>query len=148
MSTIQKNGKPQKLYGAFRAYCFMNFTCIALVCLFLTVSFMGEDAEAGFGALAITAVMAGICWLIWLPVAKKVDKQDRMKVFGWFLVYGLLVFAKVLLCCTVILIPLVGKITAAPYEQRVNSLGQTVYVRKIGSDTYEDSLGKRYTEGE
>ena len=146
MSTIQKSAKPKKLYGAFRAYCFMNFACIALVCIIMTFMMFGEDAAAGMGCLVVTIGMVGLCWLIWLPVAKKVDKADRLKVFGWFVVYSLLVFAKVLLCCTVILIPLVKAITAAPYEMRTDSLGRDVYVRSIGNGEYEDSLGNRYNE--
>lgn len=148
MSTIQKSGKPKKLYGAFRAYCFINFAVIALVCVIMTFMMFGEDPAAGMGCLVVTIAMVGLCWLIWAPVAKKVDKADRPKVFGWFVVYSLLVFGKVLLCCTLILIPLVGKITAAPYEMRVDKNGRDVYVRKIGNGEYEDSEGNRYSEAE
>lgn len=55
-------------------------------------------------------------------------------------------FVKVLLCMTVVLIPLVSSITShIEWEDRRTTSDRSVRVKKIGEGQYEDAMGNRYT---
>ena len=142
-----------RFYGKFRAYLFCNFAGISLVALLLTISFLFSDEpghmETAGGMAVLTAFPILICWLIWKSVARKVPRQERGLVFGGFVVTGILVFGKVLLCCTIVLIPLALRI-AGEVEYRYHYVregtlaGSYVLMRCKLNGQYEDIYGNVY----
>lgn len=140
--------RSRKLYGSFRAYCFFNFVVLGLMALAVGLTQLGTDTEFGAGLIVIGLIGVGIGYLFWLPVAKRVQPTARNAVFLNFCLTGLLAFGKVLLACTVILIPLAIKIASNPYEEMLittgPNAGETVPVRYIGNGEYRDIDGKIY----
>lgn len=142
-----------RFYGKFRAYLFCNFGVIAIVCLALTLMFLFSDdpghLETAAGMAVITLFPALITWLIWKSVAKKVKPEERRLVFFGFFATGILVFGKLLLILTIILIPLAMRITGDTfYEYRYVSsgthAGSYVLMRCKLNGQYEDIYGNVY----
>ncbi len=144
-----------RFYGKFRAYLFINFGGIALILIMLAVSFLLSGESEGIPIfLTLLLFAAGsclICYLLWRPVSKKVDAEERKLVFAGFFSTGILVFGKVLLACTIILIPLAMHIGGEyEYEYRyVTSglhAGSKVLCRRKWDGTIEDIYGNTYTD--
>ena len=141
----------RRLYGKFRAYLFCNFGGIAIVALALTLRFLFSDEpdnlEVAGGMAILTIFPALITWLIWRSVAKKVSPEQRLPVFWGFFSTGIFVLGKVLLCFTIILIPLALRIAGHnPYEWRRTSSGATILVRRKLNGQYEEVEGNIYED--
>lgn len=146
-NTVDKTRK-KKLYSAFRAYCFINFAFLGLIALCVGLTQIGEDAVFGIGLLVMGLIGLGIAYLFWLPVTKRVQPADRKAVFWNFCLTGFLTFAKGLLICTLILIPLAIRIADNRYEELVITsgvnAGETILVRHAGGNEYRDVNGNIY----
>lgn len=113
----------KKIYSSFRAYCFFNFAVLGLIGL-------------------------GIGYLFWMPVSRRVPSEIRTAIFFDFCITGLLTFAKVLLICTIILIPLAIQIGSTPYQEMMitsgPNAGERIFVRYAGGNEYKDADGNIY----
>lgn len=144
-----------KFYSKFRAYLFMNFEVITVAALMMAVMYAMSDesdtlAAAG-GCLLVAAGSAFICMRLWKTVSKKVKPEERRLVFLGFEMTAILVFVKVLLCFTLILIPFVMHIGEEnPYVYRyINEgehAGSTVLMRHKWNGQYEDIYGNIYED--
>jgi len=138
----------KRLYGKFKAYLFGNFGILALAFGVIAPLVM-DDPDLKGGFLFIGLLCAGICALLWLGVSRKAKKYNlnQLSVFGQLALDSLLVFVQVLLCMTIVLIPLVSSITShIEWEDRRTTSGRRVSVKKTGEGQYEDAMGNRYTD--
>lgn len=148
---IQYFQKPQ-FYGKFRAYCFINFGCIALLLVLITFMFFKQgESAAAMGCLIMSVLAIALCYLIWLPVKRKVQPQDRRLVFWGFFASGVLIFGKILLIVLIITIPLALRIGGDnPYSYRMvqNGVhaGEYVLCRQKLNGQIEDIYGNIYEE--
>lgn len=139
----------KRLYSAFRAYCFFNFTVLGLMALILGLTQLAGDTVFGGGLMAMGLMGLGIAYLFWLPVAKRVSAAARRAVFLNFCAAGTLAFGKALLMVTLVLIPFAIKIGSdSTYEEMLittgPNAGQSVVVRYIGNGQYQDTDGNYY----
>ena len=108
-----------------------------------------DDPDLKGGFFFIGLLCAGLCALLWLGVSRKAKARNMSQgsVFGMFVLDSFLMFLKMLLCMTVVLIPLVGSITShIEWEERTTTSGRRVNVKKTGEGEYEDAMGRRYTD--
>lgn len=137
----------KRLYGRLKAYLFGNFGILALAFGVIAPLVMDDpDLKGGFFFMGL--VCAGVCALLWLGVSKKAKacNMSQTGVFWQFVLDSFLMFVKVLLCMTVVLIPLVSSITShIEWEDRQTTSGRGVRVKKTGEGKYEDAMGNRYT---
>ena len=84
--------------------------------------------------------------LIGLLVFMTGKKRGQSCFFGEFITDSLLMFGKVMLCMTIILIPLVIKIgsSSGEWSYRKTTDGREIYVQKIGEGEYRDPTGQKY----
>lgn len=111
LGTVQKTIPFTKFYSKFRAYLFINFGGLALLCLMSCVKCLlsGENDNfplAGF-SIIVAVAFGMICCALWKGVEKKIPENERKLVFWGFFSMGVLTVGKLLLCLTIILIPLV-----------------------------------------
>lgn len=148
MATTMNASRGEKLYSSFRAYCFFNFAVLGLTALIFGLTQIGSDMVFGIGMFIIGLIGMGIGYVLWLPVAKRMPANVRTAFFLDFCVTGLLTFAKVLLICTIILIPLAMRIGSTPYEEMLittgPNAGERVPARYIGGNEYRDINGNIY----
>jgi len=138
----------KRLYGKFKAYLFGNFGLLALAFGVIAPLVM-EDPDLKGGFFFMGLLSAGICALLWLGVSRKAKARNmsQLGVFGQLVLDSMLMVVKVLLCMTVVLIPLVSSITShIEWEDRRTTSGQSVRVKKIGNGRYEDAMGNRYSD--
>lgn len=138
----------KKIYSSFRAYCFFNFAVLGLVAFIFGLAQIGADMVLGMGFIVIGLIGLGIGYLFWMPVSRRVPTEIRTAIFLDFCITGLLTFAKVLLICTIILIPLAIQIGSTPYQEMVitsgPNVGERVFVRYAGGNEYKDADGNTY----
>lgn len=137
----------KRLYGKFKAYLFGNFGIMALAFGVIAPLVM-DDPDLKGGFFFVGLLCAGVCALLWLGVSRKAKARNLSQgsVFGMFVLDSFLMFVKVLLCMTVVLIPLVSSITShIEWEERTTTSGRRVNVKKTGEGEYEDAMGNRYT---
>lgn len=141
----------RRCYGKFTAYLFGNFSVLAFAfCILGPVIFLfvrKEDVEVALGLFILGVPCAFIAALIWLYVKSKAKKRGLTNVMGQFALDSLLVFTKVLLMMTIILVPFVKWMgNDIQWESRKTIDGLDVVVKRTGENTFEDSLGNRYSE--
>lgn len=144
-------GKGTKIqyFGKFRAYLFANFGILALVCA--AIAFVGVTQGEFYmlSMLLFAAAFGFVSYLLWKGVAKKVPEAERKTIFKIFCMTSILVFGKVLLCCTVILIPFALAIGGAyDYQKYVvtDEYGRqkVMYLRYNKQGDLIDSSGNKY----
>lgn len=138
----------KKLYSSFRAYCFFNFAVLGLMAFVFGLTQIGADMVFGIGLMVMGLIGLGIGYLFWMPVPRRVPAEIRTAIFLDFCITGLLTFAKVLLICTIILIPLAISIGSTPYQEMMitsgANTGERIFVRYAGGNEYKDADGNTY----
>lgn len=155
INVVQQNISYKNFYSKFRAYLFTNtalgvFSCIILIVLLLK---SGEDdiyPVIGFFLIAAVGCVL-ICRALWKGVAKKVPENARKVVFRGFVLTGICIMGKMLLCGTIILIPLAvlvggGYDYGYRYVDEGENAGNLVLMRYKLNGQLEDVNGKVYEE--
>lgn len=141
-----------EFYGKFRAYLFVNFAIIAVGMLVCVIRCFSEgEGETAMGFLTMAALLAGFCWLLWRPVAKKAQPEERRLVFFGMLSQGLMVLIKLVLFFAIVTIPLINHLNYySRYEYRYvkqgRHKGEYVLMRIKMNGQWEDIYGNKYSE--
>lgn len=138
-----------RCYGKGAAYGFGNFGIIGLAFGIIgpLIALNSEQPEAALGMLLFGLPSLLIAAGIWLSVQKKAKERGQDGVMPQFVADSVLMFAKVLLMMTIILIPLVKHIGSdIQWEEHTTASGGRVTVKKTGEGEYEDAAGNRYVE--
>ena len=139
-------------FGKLKAYLFINAFFLGIAILVVTVfSLMQGETEAGFGALILLVPLLVIAYMIWHSVEKKVKSGEKHVVFWSFFATGVLVFGKILMFMSIILIPLalmIGGEFEPEYKFVESGLfsGRYVLVRRKFNGQYEDNYGNIYED--
>lgn len=137
-------------YGKFRAYLFVNFSIITVGMIVCIIRCLSEgDGETTMGFVTMAALLAGFCWLLWHPVAKKVRPEERRLVFFGMLSQGLMILIKLIMLFGIVTIPLINRVNYySLYEYRYVSQGrhkgEYVLMRLKMNGQWEDIYGNKY----
>ena len=138
----------QRCYSKGTAYAFANFGFMGLGFGILGPMLLAKrqpDTVTGLLMFGLPCLL--IAASIWMSVRKKAKKRGLEGVMPRFLADSILLFGKILLCMSIILIPLVIAIAnGSPWETRQTADGRTVRVRKTGDGCYVDPDGRQYYE--
>lgn len=138
--------KTKPFYSKFTAYLFMNFLVMG-VGFGIMAPLVMKDKGAGVAMMMIGIPSFLVAFLIAASVVQKAKRRGIEKVLGLFVIDSLLVFAKVLLCVTIIMIPLVKYIVdGSSWEERKLKNGRSILVKSLGGGEYVDRDGNRYVE--
>ena len=142
----------KKCYNKFVAYLFGNFSVLGVGFGVIgpIILASGKQPEAAVGLLAFGIPCILLAALIGFLVYMTGKKRGQSCFFGEFITDSLLMLGKVLLCMTIILIPLVIKIgsSSGEWSYRKTTDGREVYVQKTGDGEYRDAYGKNYHKKE
>lgn len=152
---VQKTVPYTQFYSKFRAYVFVN--CVLFVLLGIMISLKcllsGERDSfplAGF-SLIFAVIMIIFCKKLWESIAQKVPENERKLVFWGFFSTGVLTLGKLILYCTIILIPLIAylggeyKYTYRKIEEGEHA-GEVVLMRYKLNGQLVDIYGNIYEE--
>lgn len=131
----------KRCYGKMTAYAFINFGLIGIA--FVLAAMFAKEGSfllLGLPCLLVAAAIAS-------SVQKKAKSRGQDGVLLQLVGDGMLLFLRLLLMMTIILIPLVkGICSNVQWEERKTTSGATVRVKKNGDGTYEDIDGNRYED--
>jgi len=139
-----------KLYGPFKAYLFANFGFLALAFgLIGPLIYLKRDPEIALIFFLIGLPCFAIAALIWHSVASKAKLYGLVGVMPDFIAKSVLTMAKVIMICTLILIPVIGVFgNYFKWETRYTDTGKFVSVYQSGFNEYTDAAGNKYHEKE
>ena len=151
----QKTVPYTEFYSKFRACVFINVGLFVVLGIMMSLKCLlsGESDSfplAGF-SLIFAVIMIFFCKKLWEGVAQKVPENERKLVFWGFFSTGVLTFGKILLYCTIILIPLIGyiggeyKYTYRKIEEGEHA-GEVVLMRYKLNGQLVDIYGNIYEE--
>ena len=143
-------------YGFISGYLFANFGIMGVAGVLVAILLYSEgtmsaaNRDKAFVGLVIGIPCLIIAALLMLYVSRKAKRSGYGDVAGEFIAYSILLFAKVMIVLSIVLIPIFKFIFRAPWQERViiGPFGdkRKVTVRSIGSGRYEDVNGNVYDE--
>lgn len=145
---VQGKGTRIQYFGKFRAYLFFNFILLAFTCALFAVGGLlrGEPYMLVILPAAIPNLL--IAYFLWRGVEKKVPESERKTIFKIFCMTSVLVFGRVLLCFTVIFIPLSlalgGAFEFRRYVVRDAYGDHVMYLRYNMNGELVDAFGNKY----
>lgn len=136
----------KRCYNKLTAYSFANFSILALgFCVIGPMVMAGENADAIPGLMMIGLPCLLLAAAMFSSVKRKAQKRGQDGVMGQFVVDSILVFVRVFLMMTVILVPFAKAIGSnIEWEDRKTTDGRSVTVKRTGDGTYEDTSGQIY----
>ena len=139
-------------FGKLRVYLFANFLGIGFLIILIILRLFWEMEFTGVVFLPLLALDVALLRFIWHGVEKKVPPEQRKLVFWAFLNTGLLIVFKLVMICSIILIPLVLKLAGdddlLTYRYVDSGLyaGKYVLSRKKWNGQIVDNMGNVYEE--
>ena len=146
----------KKPYGVISGYFFANFGIVGLGGILSAIFlYFGKnplpsiDRDRIFVGLVIGIPCTIMATLIMLYVSKKAKRTGYGSVAGEFIAYSVILFVKIMVILSIILIP-IFKFIFSSWEERTitGPFGEKrrVTVRNIGGGRYEDTYGNVYEE--
>jgi len=139
----------KRCYTKGSAYLFGNFGILAVAfCVLAPIIFLKkQESELAMGCFIVGIPCALIAFGVWSRVKKQAAHSGQVQVMGQFVIDSILLFGKILLIMTIVLIPLAKSICSnVQWADRITNEGLRVMVKKTGDGEYEDTSGKKYTE--
>ena len=139
----------KKCYNKFTAYLFMNFAILGLGFGIIGPVIMAQkEPAAALGLLCFGIPCIALAVLIGVLVYMKGKKRGQISFFGEFIMDSFMIWIKVFMIMTLILIPfalMIGK-GAGDWQYRKTTDGREVYVKTTGDGAYEDAYGTTYVK--
>lgn len=139
----------KKCYNKFVAYLFANFSLLTFsfgIIGPLTMVLKNEPAAA-FGCLLIGVPCLLISAIIGIAVYMTGKGRGQTHFYGEFIFDSFVIWLKVFMIMTIILIPVVRAISnGSDWTERKTVDGLNVTVKDIGGGEYKDAFGNKYKE--
>lgn len=139
----------KKCYNKFVAYLFANFALLGIgFGIIAPILYASKSAKASGGFLMFGIPCLLIAALIGFLVYKAGKKRGQKYFFGEFIKDSIVIFAKVMMFLSIILIPLAVSIGrgSGDWSDRKTTDGTNVTVQDVGNGEYRDALGNKYNE--
>lgn len=137
----------KKCYNKFVAYLFANFSlltlCFGIIGPFIML--LKGDQAAAFGCFLIGVPCLLISAMIGIMVYKAGKARGQTHFYGEFIFDSIVIWIKVFMVMTIILIPFVSCIVSeGEWTERKTVDGLNVTVKDVGGGEYKDALGNKY----